>query len=74
MKRRSTILIVAGISIAAVISVVAVATHLRLSTIEGDEHGNKIGGYFLQTGREQAFLLCRTIVFYHDCNSFIMIL
>jgi len=31
MKRRSTILIMAGIAIAAVISVVAVATHLRLS-------------------------------------------
>ena len=38
MKRRSTILIVSGVVIAAVISAVAVATHLRLLATEGQEH------------------------------------
>jgi len=41
MKRRSTIFVVAGIAIAAVISVVAVATHLRLSALEPEGHGNE---------------------------------
>jgi len=41
MKRRSTILIVSGVVIAAVISAVAVATHLRLLATEGQEHGNE---------------------------------
>jgi hypothetical protein len=42
MKRRSTILIISGIAIAAIISGVAVATHLRLSAVEGnEEHGNE---------------------------------
>lgn len=42
MKRRSGILIIAGIAIAALVSVVAVSTHLRLSALEGEEEpGNE---------------------------------
>ena len=40
--KRTSILIVSGIAIAAIISGVAVATHLRLSAVEGnEEHGNE---------------------------------
>jgi hypothetical protein len=41
VKRRSSILIIAGIGIAAIISIVAVATHLRLSALEPEGHGNE---------------------------------
>jgi type IV secretory pathway VirB10-like protein len=41
MKRRSTILLISGAAIAAIISAVAVSTHLRLSATEGQEHGNE---------------------------------
>jgi hypothetical protein len=42
MKIRSGILIIAGIALAALISVVAISTHLRLSALEGEEeHGNE---------------------------------
>ena len=42
MKRRSGILIISGIAIAAIVSLVAVSTHLRLSAVEGkEEHGNE---------------------------------
>lgn len=35
-------MIISGIAIAAIISVVAVSTHLRLSAVEGkEEHGNE---------------------------------
>jgi hypothetical protein len=40
--KRTSILIISGIAIAAIISGVAVATHLRLSAVEGDEeHSNE---------------------------------
>ncbi len=41
MKRRSTILISAGVAIAAIISGVALYTHYRLLATEGEEHGNE---------------------------------
>jgi archaellin len=41
VKRRSSIMIIAGIVVAAIIAGVAVATHLRLSATEGKEHGNE---------------------------------
>jgi len=42
MKRKSTLLLISGIAIAAIISAVAVYTHLRLSALEGREkHGNE---------------------------------
>lgn len=41
MKRRSGILIIAGIAIAAIISVIAVSTHLRLSALEPEGHGDE---------------------------------
>jgi hypothetical protein len=40
--KRTSILIISGIAIAAIISGIAVATHLRLSAVEGnEEHGNE---------------------------------
>jgi hypothetical protein len=42
MKRKSSVLLISGVSIAAIISAVAVYTHLRLSALEGEEeHGNE---------------------------------
>jgi hypothetical protein len=41
MKRRSNVLLISGIAIAAIISGVAVSTHMRLSATEGEEHGNE---------------------------------
>ena len=41
MKRKSAILLISGATIAAVVSAVAVSTHLRLSATEGQEHGNE---------------------------------
>jgi hypothetical protein len=41
MKRRSSVLLISGIAIAAIISGVAVSTHMRLSATEGEEHGNE---------------------------------
>jgi hypothetical protein len=41
MIRRSTVLIISGAAIAAIISAVAVSTHLRLSATEGQEHMNE---------------------------------
>jgi hypothetical protein len=41
MQRRSTILIVAGVTISAIISGVASYTHFRLLATEGEEHGNE---------------------------------
>ena len=41
MKRRSSILVVAGISIGAIVSVVAISTHLRLSALEGVNNTNE---------------------------------
>jgi hypothetical protein len=41
MKRKSSVLLISGIAIAAIISVIAVYTHLRLSALEGEEHGNE---------------------------------
>ena len=41
MKRRSSILIISGVDIAAIISAVAVSTHFRLLATEGQEHGNE---------------------------------
>ena len=41
MKRKSTILLISGVAIAAIISGVAISTHLRLTATEGQEHGNE---------------------------------
>lgn len=41
MKRKFTVLLISGAAIAALISVIAVSTHLRLSATEGQEHGNE---------------------------------
>jgi hypothetical protein len=41
MKRRSSIIIITGIAIAAIISVIAVSTHLRLSALEPEGHGDE---------------------------------
>lgn len=41
MKNRSRIMIIAGIAIAAIISAVAVSTHLRLSALEPEGHGDE---------------------------------
>ena len=41
MKRKTTILLISGVAIAAIISGVAISTHLRLSATEGQEHGNE---------------------------------
>src|SRR5215510_14770492 len=41
MKRKSSILLISGLAIAAIISGVAISTHMRLSATEGEEHGNE---------------------------------
>ena len=41
MKRNYTILLISGVAIAAIISGVAISTHMRLSATEGQEHGNE---------------------------------
>lgn len=41
MKRKSIILVSAGITIAAIISGIALYTHYRLLATEGEEHGNE---------------------------------
>lgn len=41
MKRRSAILIAAGVAIAAIISGIALYTDYRLRATEGQEHGNE---------------------------------
>jgi archaellin len=41
MKRKTTISLISGVAIAAIISGVAISTHLRLSATEGQEHGNE---------------------------------
>ena len=41
MKRKSTVLLISGAALAAIISAIAVSTHLRLSATEGQEHGNE---------------------------------
>ena len=41
MKRRSAILISAGIAIAVIISGIAIYTDARLRATEGEEHGNE---------------------------------
>jgi hypothetical protein len=41
MNRKSRILIVSGIAIAVVISAIAVSTHLRLSALEPEGHGDE---------------------------------
>ncbi|HLE34274.1 MAG TPA: hypothetical protein VI698_00120 [Nitrososphaerales archaeon] len=41
MKKRSTILIISGVAIAAIISAAAVYTHYRLLATEGEERGNE---------------------------------
>ena len=41
MKRKSAILLISGVAIAGIVSAFAVYTHLRLSAMEGQEHGNE---------------------------------
>jgi len=41
MKRKSAILLFSGVAIVAIISGVAISTHLRLSATEGQEHENE---------------------------------